>query len=199
MTTDSGARDTRDLVESAVGGDRVAIDVLLDRYLPSVQSYLRLRAGRLLLDRESASDLAQSVCRVVLENMDRFRYDGEDGFRRWLFATAERKVLDRYDYYTAQRRSPDAEDGSPAEEHARPDADSPSRAVVAQEELAQLEQAIALLPEEMQEVLILAKIVGLSRAAIAEELGKSEGAVRMVLHRAMARLADTIVRQGEEG
>lgn len=38
----------------------------------------------------------------------------------------------------------------------------------------------------------LAHVVGLSRAEIAERLGKSEGAVRVLLHRALARLADVL-------
>ncbi len=59
-----------------------------------------------------------------------------------------------------------------------------------------LEAAIAALPEDMQEIVILAKIVGLSRKAIAEEVGRTEGAVRMTLHRGLARLADHLARAG---
>jgi RNA polymerase sigma-70 factor (ECF subfamily) len=191
-----------ELTDRAAGGDALAIDELLDRYLPSVRAYLRLRAGRLLLDKESASDLAQSVCRVVLENIGRFQYDHEDGFRRWLFLTAERKVLDRYAYYTAQKRTPDAAPAGERDIEATLSSyatlHTPSRAAVAREELARLELAIGKLPEEMREVIILAKIVGLSRVAIADELGKSEGAVRMILHRGLARLADDIARESEE-
>ncbi|TAH38030.1 MAG: sigma-70 family RNA polymerase sigma factor [Planctomycetota bacterium] len=188
---------TPELVERAASGDDVAIEELLQRYLPRVRAYLRVRAGRLLLDKESASDLAQSVCRAVLEHADLFHYGHEDGFRRWLFKTAERKVVDRYAYYTAQKRTPEAG-------RTVPDVDidatlsvyaglhTPSRDAVAREELARLERAIERLPEEMQEVVILAKIAGLSRDGIAAELGKSEGAVRMTLHRALARLADSM-------
>lgn len=199
MADNSNRPTMAELVDHASTGDSLAIDELLDRYLPSVRAYLRLRAGRLLLDKESASDLAQSVCRVVLENMGRFQYDDEDGFRRWLFMTAERKVLDRHDYYTAQKRSPAAgvERDLEATLSAYATLHTPSQAAMAQEELARLERAIGRLPEDMREVVILAKIVGLSRAAIAEELGKSEGAVRMVLHRALARLADDMAREGE--
>ena len=198
MAKGPDGRDTGKLVGEAAEGDALAIDELLDRYLPSVRAYLRLRAGRLLLDRESVSDLAQSVCRVVLQNIGRFQYDHEDGFRRWLFATAERKILDRHDYYTAQKRAPEAERNREAVStlSAYSSLHSPSRAAIATEELAELEQAMAQLPEEMREVLILAKIVGLSRAAIAEELGKGEGAVRMTLHRALARLADLMASTG---
>jgi len=180
-------------VEQASAGDPQAIQSLLGRYLPSVRAYLRLRAGRALLDKESASDLAQSVCRDVLENFGRFQYDGEDGFRRWLFKTAQRKILDRHAYYKAGKRDAAAMDR---------DAEmtllcyrglaSPSRDAIAREELARVEAAIEALPDEMREVVVLAKIVGLSRAAIADEIGKSEGAVRMILHRALAQLSDKL-------
>ena len=186
----------RDLVEQASAGHAPAVDTLLHRFLPSVRAYLRLRAGRGLLDKESASDLAQSVCRDVLENLDRFRYDGEDGFKRWLFKTAQRKVLDRHAYYAAKKRAAEL---PPA---AAPDLDAalacygnvhtPSRDAIAREELGRVETAIEALPEDMREVVILSRVVGLSRRAVAEEVGKTEGAVRMILHRALARLGDRL-------
>ncbi|MEM7200582.1 MAG: sigma-70 family RNA polymerase sigma factor [Planctomycetota bacterium] len=187
----------RRLVEQATAGDPPSVAALLNHYLPRVRAYLRLRAGPALLDKESASDLAQSVCRDVLENLERFRYDGEDGFRRWLFKTAQRKVLDRHAYYGAKKRDlPQA---------AATDLDAtlacygelytPSRDAIAREELARLEQAIESLPDEVREVVILAKVVGLSRKAIAQETGKSEGAIRMALHRGLARLADKLARE----
>ena len=199
MTDNSDQRETKALVSEASQGNPLAIDELLGRYLPSVRAYLRLRAGQNLLDKESVSDLAQSVCRDVLEHMDRFQYDHEDGFRRWLFKTAERKVLDRHDYYTAKKRTP-------VDEHTRErdfqatlesygSLHTPSRAAQAREELSRFEEAVSSLPAEQQEVIILAKIVGLSRAAIAEHTGKSEGAVRMILPRALARIADIMVRE----
>jgi RNA polymerase sigma-70 factor (ECF subfamily) len=199
MVENRESGDMAALVAQAGGGDELAIDTLLERYLPSVRAYLRLRAGRRLLDKESASDLAQSVCRDILENLHRFEYDGEDGFRRWLFKTAERKVLDRHAHHAARKRTP---------EHGGVEVDlsatlacyaslhTPSRAAIAREELARLESALTALPEDMREVLILARIVGLSRAAIASEVGKTEGAVRMILHRGLARLADHMARGG---
>ena len=195
---------TADLAERARSGDGVALDLLVERYLPRVRAYLRVRAGKMLLDRESVSDLAQSVCRVVLENAERFQYDHEDGFRRWLFKTAERKVMDRYDYYTAQKRTPEQaprfqESTAEADQIAQVGVPSPSEDASAREELALLERAIDELPEDMHELVILAKIVGLSRAAIAQELGTTEGAVRMRLHRALAQLADNMARSVDRG
>jgi RNA polymerase sigma-70 factor (ECF subfamily) len=184
------------LVTAATAGDALALDALLERYLPRVRAYLRVRAGA-VLDKESVSDLAQSVCRDVLENIGRFRYDGEDGFRRWLFKTAQRKILDRYEFYAAARRDRRREQDAPAHDFAETLAcygalPSPSRDAAAREELARVERALDDLPDEQREVIVLAKIVGLSRAAIAAEMGRNEGAVRMLLHRALARLAERL-------
>jgi RNA polymerase sigma-70 factor (ECF subfamily) len=192
----------RHLVEQATAGDGPAVETLLHRFLPSVRAYLRLRAGRGLLDKESASDLAQSVVRDVLENLDRFRYDGEDGFRRWLFKTAQRKVLDRHAYYSAKKRAADAPPAEPGDLEATlacyGNVLTPSRAAIAREELMRVERAIDALPPEMREVVILSRVVGLSRRAVAEELGKTEGSVRMLLHRALARLGDRLADTSAE-
>lgn len=59
-----------------------------------------------------------------------------------------------------------------------------------------MERAIAALPEAQQEVVVLARIAGLSRRAIAAELGRSEEAVRMLLHRGLAKVADVLARDG---
>ena len=48
--------------------------------------------------------LVQSVCRKVIEHIDRFEHRSEAGFKQWLYRTAERKIIDRYRYYTADKR-----------------------------------------------------------------------------------------------
>lgn len=63
---------------------------------------------------------------------------------------------------------------------------------MAREECEQLESAFERLPGEYREVLLLARIVGLSRAEIGERMGRSEGAARALLFRAQARLASLL-------
>jgi len=189
------------LVASASRGDAAAVDVLLERYLPGLRGFLRLRAGRLLLEKESCSDLAQSVCRDVLENMPRFRYDGEAGFRKWLYTTAARKIADRYEYYRAAKRNV-AREHAPIERSAGDnDFDvlgayrsfyTPSQHAAAREELGRIEAAFTELPDEQQQVILYAKMMGLPRAEIAREMGKTEGAVRTLLCRALAHLAEKL-------
>ena len=71
------------------------MDRLLERHVPSLRKFLRLRCGPRIRDMESVSDLVQSVCREALQELDDFEYRGEPAFRAWLFRLAERRVVDR--------------------------------------------------------------------------------------------------------
>ena len=64
----------------------------------------RLRAGEFVRARESSSDLVQSVCREVLANIGRFQHPSESAFKQWLFREALRKIVDRRDYWLAEKR-----------------------------------------------------------------------------------------------
>jgi RNA polymerase sigma-70 factor (ECF subfamily) len=185
------------LLAGATRGEEAAVAELLHRHLPGLSGFLRLRAGRLLLEKESCSDLAQSVCRDVLQNAGQFRFDGEAGFRKWLYTTALRKIADRYEYYLAAKRNAGREEDAASSReaetlHAYAGFYSPSQQAAAREEVSRVESAFARLADDQQEVILMAKMMGLSRAEIAAELGKSEGAVRMLLSRSMARLTELL-------
>jgi len=195
--------DSRKWIEDASRGDVSAVDALLERHLPALNAYVRLRSGKLLRDRESSADLVQSVCREVLENLDRYRYRGEAEFRRWLYTTAARKIVDRVQYYKAQKRDVGREvriDGPSAFGVGAAAAmaagyrglSTPSRHLMTAEEIHRIESAFEQLPEEYREVILLARIVGLSRAEIGEQMGRSDVAVRALLHRALADLAERL-------
>jgi RNA polymerase sigma-70 factor (ECF subfamily) len=187
--------DLARLTEAACAGDRAAVDALVLRYLPQLRAFVRLRAGAAVRVHESNSDLVQSVCREVLQHADRFRHPGDGAFRHWLFTSALRKIRQRQRYLLAQKRDVRAV-AQGADAAADPllvaqysSFSSPSGVAQRREELERVEAAFDALSEEQREVVTLAHLVGLSRAEIAERLGKSEGAVRVTLHRALARIA----------
>lgn len=180
------------LVAAAARGEEGAMHLLLGEYLPRIRAYVRLRASASLLTHESRSDLVQSICRDLLENVRRLQSTDIDGFQAWLFTTAQRKLADRAALWGAQKRSPDREASVAA------DGDllaacrgliTPSQQASAREELALVERALGELPPERREVILLAKVVGLSRQEIGARIGRSEGAVRVLLTRALADLA----------
>lgn len=186
MTTDPGP-----LVQSASRGDPAAIAALLEAHLPRLRAFVRLRVGPELRQRESASDVVQSACREVLANMERFRYHGEEQFRRWLFTTALRKLADKVEHHRAAKRDVRREQeqsdwGAVAQSYAG--IVTPSRQMMLQEQIERLESAFDRLSDEHREVLTLARIVGLPHAEIAVAMERSEGACRALLHRATAQL-----------
>ncbi len=185
--------DTPGLLARASNGDANAVEALLQQHLPGLRAFVRLKAGAMLLERESCSDLAQSVCRDVLENAARYRPEGgAEGFRKWLFTTAMRKIADRYEHHRAQKRAGQRDEAADADQvlAAYRSFCSPSRAAIAREELGRVEAAFAGLSQEKQDVILMARVMGMPHAAIARELGKTEVAVRSILSRALAELAD---------
>jgi len=185
-------QDLESLLVAASQHDESAVAELLQRYLPALRAFVRLKAGPTLLAKESCSDLAQSVCRDVLENAERFRFGGDAEFRKWLFTTALRKIADRAEHWRAGKRNPARERGGLDEEELRGLATfyTPSNQAIAREELLGVEAAFARLAPEKQEIILMARLMGLSHAQIAESLGKSEVAVRSMLSRALAELSD---------
>jgi RNA polymerase sigma-70 factor (ECF subfamily) len=192
--------DSARLAEQAARGDERAMRTLLEMHLGDLRAFVRLRAGPELRQREASSDLVQSVCREVLEHGDRFRHPNEGAFRRWLFTTALRKIADRADHWHALKRDVAREEAPPSRDASGDDAllacygtfSTPSQDAMAREEIQRVERAFEHLSEEQREVITLAHVVGLSRAEIAEHLQKSEGAVRVLLHRSLARLTELL-------
>jgi RNA polymerase sigma factor (sigma-70 family) len=189
------------VVSSASQGDAVAIDVLIERHLPGLEAYVKLNARLVVHAREEHGDIVQSVCREVLENMDRFEYRGEAQFRQWLFTKAKSKLVDRLRYWQADKRDVNR-DAAPCRDiqHARTEADqtryeglkaslpTPSQYAIAREGGDLLERAFAQLSQEHREVINLSRIFGYSNREVAERLSKTEPAARQLLRRALVRL-----------
>jgi RNA polymerase sigma-70 factor (ECF subfamily) len=197
---------SQDLIERAKQGDPQAIDTLLARHLPGLREFVANRVGQLVDAKESASDLVQSACREVLQHMDRLQYDGEDGFRQWLYTTALRKIKDRHRYYLAEKR--DARREVPIAPQTSSDASRflelyqsfgwPSQEAVLREELERLQRVFEELPDNYRQVITLAYIERLPHAEISQRLGITEPHARVLLSRALARLAG-LLRKSEGG
>ncbi len=175
------------------GLDGPTLERLLDEHLPGLRAFVRLKAGPVLRGRESESDVVQSTCREVLVRADTFRHGGEAGFKHWLYSTALRKILNKHEFHTAGKRD------------TRRDADddvqllgaynafcSPSRIASAREELDRIEGAFEQLMPQHREVILLSRVIGLSRAEVAAEMGRTEASVRNLLNRALTHLAQQL-------
>ncbi len=170
-----------------VGDSTVA--ELLQRHLPELTGYIRRRTDPLLRARETAADLAQAVCCDILVHIDRFEHNSEDGFRRWLFRTAERKVIDQYRFHSAERRHPGREAGPVGTVRDPLVQLTPVQCAIAREELDQARRLFQRLPLHYRRVIVLSRIHGMSHADIADRLAKTEGAVRNILYRGLATVS----------
>lgn len=189
--------DERDLISRATSGEPEAVDSLLERHLPVLRAFVRLQVGPAIRAKESASDLVQSVCREILQDVDDFEYRGEAAFRQWLYTAALRKILDRDKYYRRDKRDV-AREVNPAAGADSSAADlidaygtfcSPSRQAMAREESERVEAAFDRLPENYREVITLSRVAGLGYPELAAHYGKDEAYCRTLLSRALARLA----------
>ena len=191
------------LLQQSRSGDGEALDQLLAAHLPSLRAFLRLRVNPELRARESATDLAQSVCADILARAHDFEYRGEASFKAWLFTTALNKVIDKYRFHRAERRDVRKEahaDGMAqtyAEgmlERAYASLATASQVAIAKEEVQQLERAFDELPDNYRELITLQRIAGLSYQEIAERMGISETQVRGQLYRALLKLGEVMER-----
>ena len=196
-TGKTAVEESQHLVEDASRGEPGAIDALLARHLPGLRRYVGHRAGREVLERESESDVVQSVCRELFEGLrdERFEYRGEREFKRWLYAAALFKLQVRRRHWRTLKRGGVAEariDAPSGAVGAVPEPVSPTTPSVEAsrgEDVARLRAALAALPENYREVVELAHLEGLSHREIGERLGIAEGHSRVLLTRALARLA----------
>jgi len=196
-----GNHKTRRLVTLAKGGDASALDQLCHVYAERVRWMVRLRIGKELRSKLESMDLVQEVFIHALEGLGDFTYENEGDFIRWLSKIAENAFRDNLDKLHADKRDVRKElrlGGSGPTTGGRffgipgpVDATTPSAIMSKREDLARLEEAIDLLKPEYREVIVLAKIDGLSYSQIGERLGKSAGAVKMLVSRAIVELAST--------
>lgn len=157
--------------------DRKAFAALYRRHVHRIYRYIYSRVGR----RADAEDLTALVFTEALEGLDGYREQGT--FSAWLFTIAHRRLVDHY-----RRDRPtwplDTAREIPA------DGPNPLTEVVQNERKAHLARLVESLDEEKQELLRLRFAAELTYREIGEIVGRSEGAVKMAIHRLLRRLED---------
>tara|TARA_R110002073_G_scaffold1425_1_gene9915 strand:+ start:317 stop:916 length:600 start_codon:yes stop_codon:yes gene_type:complete len=183
---------------------RANLEQLFARNLPLLIAYLRARVGSALTARESIHDLAQSVCREVLQDREVLTFRNDESFRAYLFLQASRKIIDRSRYHGMAMRDPEREAGRIGHPEAGDlladcvELLTPSRAYAARDELDRVEAAIRKLPPNQSEAVMLSRIGGISYPEIARQLGVSVGAVRSLAARGLAQLAASLGEPEED-
>ena len=169
-------------------GDRQAIGLLLDRLRPYIRVILRTVQGDRSLAIADESDLIQDVFLQAVRSAESFQGNSFGELIRWLRMMAVRTSQKALVAPVERRPSPL---GVNIEIDIADDAlRSPEAVILQQENSAQMAAALNRLPEEMRDVLLFRLADGLSHAEIAERMGRSAGAVRMLFLRAIERLRE---------
>lgn len=171
------------LVDAARDGSVAAFEQIYRRMAGQVAAYLRW-------NRASDPDgLANDVFMQVHRKIARFSGD-EEGFRSWVFTIAHHRMID--DRRRAGRQVRVA-DGAVVEQHgAEGDVEDDAFAVLAHDGIREL---LALLSPDQRDVVLLRVVADRSVEEVARLLGKREGAIKALQHRALAALRRHVERQ----
>lgn len=180
------------LTARACQGDREAFRLLYERYARRVFAFLLGYTGQ----RETAEDLTQEVFLRAWQSLPHYREQGE--FLAWLFRIARNLLTDRHrrrrlrllpwshlEAFETER--------IPGLTHAGAD---PEAALLRGEAASALHIALSQLHPAQREVLLLRFFAGLSVSETAQVMGRSEGSVRVLQHRALQHLRHLL--QGQE-
>jgi RNA polymerase sigma-70 factor (ECF subfamily) len=173
------------VLAAAQGGDEQAFAVLWRDLQPAVLRYLRVAAP------VAAEDLAADTWISVIRGLARFRGD-EENFRTWVFTAARHRAMD---WHRQAVRRPVA--SLPVELlDARAAPDDPAAAVLEAQSTQAALALLAELPTDQAEVVALRVLGGLGVAEVAQIVGKRPGAVRVLAHRGLRRLARRLEAAG---
>jgi RNA polymerase sigma-70 factor (ECF subfamily) len=199
---DSDASSPERLLLQARAGEPRALGKLLECYRSYLSLLARLQIGRRLQGKVDAADLVQDTFLAAHQGWQRFRGTTEGELLSWLRRILAARTADLMRHYLgSQRRDIRLERELAAElDQSSHDLDgglldkqdSPSKQVAQREQGVILADALALLPEDYREVLILRHLEGLTFPEVAQRLGRTLDAVKKVWTRALVRLRRTL-------
>jgi len=195
---------TQELVTLAQGGDDSALGQLCGIYAERVRRIVRFRMGPELRSQLESMDLVQEALIEAVKDIGDFTYSSKGDFLRWLSSIVENTIRDNVDRIHAAKRDVRRQVSldKMVERADRLQADAglpvvtttPSVVLSLREELDRLERAMDRLKPQYREVLVLAKIEGLSCKEIAVRQNKSRAAVAMSLSRAIVAVTNLFER-----
>jgi RNA polymerase sigma-70 factor, ECF subfamily len=167
--------DVERLVIAAVGrakdGDADALRYLYLRYADNVYGYV----CSIVRDEYEAEDVTQHIFAKLMTSLERYE-PRVVPFSAWILRVAHNAAID----HVRTRRPVPVEEVRPSD--AADDGDG------GRERFADLRLALAALPAEQRDVIVLRFLVGLTPGEVAERMGRSEDAVHGLQHRGRRRL-----------
>jgi len=173
----------RPLVERAQKGDRDALEELYLIYFDRIYSYLHMSVG----NRHDAEDLTTQTFLKMLESIGKFRFQAAP-FSAWLFRIGHNLAMD---HFRAARRWQPEEDVPEPQGSEEASAEEEALQSIGRKSMLEL---IENLSQEQKQVLTLKFVFNLPNGEVATILGKTEGAVKSLQHRALASLQKQLAK-----
>jgi RNA polymerase sigma-70 factor (ECF subfamily) len=203
--------ETQELLDRAKQGEAGAVERLLETHRDPLRRMVGLRLDPALAGRVDASDIVQDVMLEVSQRLADYLRDPVMPFHLWVRHIAKDHMIDAHRRHRqAQRRSLDRE--QPIVPAALADKSSlelagqfldreltPATAAVRHELQRRMQQAVAELEEDDREIILMRHYEQLSNQEVAAALGLSEAAASMRHLRAVRRLREALLREGDSG
>jgi RNA polymerase sigma-70 factor (ECF subfamily) len=173
------------IIARAKAGDAGAFGELYTRYAGLILRYLYVRVH----EQEGAQDLTQEVFVRVIKGIGGFEYRGEKSFLGWLYTIAGNVLIGQ-----ARRKRAISTPLDESIEIVDPHGQDAVHSIF---DRVALEQAIAQLTEDQQQVLTLKFFADMTNQEIATVIGRTEGAVKALQHRALHALQQILERERE--
>lgn len=172
------------IIGRAVSGDTEAFGRLYDTYADRIYRHIYYRTSNI----EDARDLTQEVFVKAWQALPKFKQT-KTPFLGWLFTISHNRVID---YYRTRKNHAYLNEAIDMEDNKR----SPETLLEDQFTQQEVRRAILQLPEDQQQVILMSFIEGFEYREIASALNKSEGNVRVIVHRALKKMRDILGKAG---
>jgi RNA polymerase sigma-70 factor (ECF subfamily) len=191
---------TQNLLAEAKGGDRSAVNRLLERHRTSLRKLIQLRLDRKVAQRVDASDIVQDVLLEANSRLQEYLCNPRMPFHLWLRQLAQDRMIDMHRRHRgAQRRSLDRERSLASPQFADQSgfdlmgqlADhelTPAAASIRKELETRFLTALEQLEDEDRDILLMRHFEQLGNSEVAEALGLSTAAAGMRHLRALRKL-----------
>jgi RNA polymerase sigma-70 factor (ECF subfamily) len=172
------------IVDRAICGEIAAFGRLYDIYVDRIYRHIYYRVA----DVEEARDLTQEVFIKAWQALPKYKRS-KTPFLGWLFTISHNRVID---YYRTKKDHDYLNDANIIEDREG----SPEKFAEAQFTRQEIRRAILQLPEDQQQVILMSFIEGFEYKEIAVALNKTEGNIRVIIHRALKRMNEILTKEG---
>jgi RNA polymerase sigma-70 factor (ECF subfamily) len=157
-------------------------------HLRDVYSYAYYRVG----NHHDAEDLTEQTFLQAYRHYERaLRESDGRPLRPWLIRIAHNLAANHYRDRSRRPQSPLDETTPLATPH------STERVVSGRDQLARVLDGVSQLPDDRREALIMRFALGMDNREIARALGRSDGATKVLIHRAIRQLEGIVARDGD--